>query len=77
MDQVLSGLKEGVCSNWAEQKMTRVSLVWRSNLTAGELNPYGSIYDDADANAPPVDYCLDGNVTQMWEVYWPMVNQTG
>ncbi|CAE7568765.1 rihA [Symbiodinium natans] len=77
MDQVLSGKKIGVCSNWAEQKVTSVSLVWRSNLTDGELNPYGSIKDDEDAHAPPVDYCLDGNVTQMWEVYWPMVNQTG
>ncbi|CAE6965710.1 rihA [Symbiodinium natans] len=77
MDQVLSGLKQGVCSNWFEDKLTSVSLVWRSNLTDGELNPYGSVYDDEDAHAPPIDYCLDGNVTQMWEVYWPMVNQTG
>ncbi|CAJ1443138.1 unnamed protein product [Effrenium voratum] len=76
MDQVLSGQSIGVCSNWAEKKKTSVSLIWRSNLTEGELNPYGSVYDDADAHAPLIDYCLDGNVTQMWEVYWPQVNET-
>ena len=77
MDQVLSGQSVGVCSNWAEKRKTSVSLIWRSNLAEGEMNPYGSIHDDADAHAPPIDYCLNGNVTQMWEVYWPMVNKNG
>ena len=73
----LSGESIGVCSKWAQQKTTSVSLVWRSDLNDTELNPYGSIYDDADAHAPPIDYCLQGNATQMWEVYWPVVNETG
>ena len=77
MDQVLSGQSIGVCSKWAQQRTTSVSLVWRSDLNDTELNPYGSIYDDADAHAPPIDYCLQGNATQMWEVYWPVVNETG
>ena len=75
MEQVISGQPGGVCSNWAWNKKTAVSLVWRSNLLEHELNPYGSIVDDLNAHAPPVNYCLGGNSTQMWEVFWPMLDK--
>jgi len=75
MDEILSGNPLGVCSNYARGKKTSVSLVWRSLLKHGELEPYGSVKDDELADAPPVDYCLDGNVSKMWEVYWPMVDK--
>jgi inosine-uridine nucleoside N-ribohydrolase len=75
MDEILSGNPIGVCSKYAQGRKTSVSLIWRSLLKSGELNPYGSVRDDEHANAPPVDYCLDGNSDRMWSVYWPMINK--
>jgi len=77
MDEIMSGNPLGVCSKYAESKRTSVSLVWRSLLKSGELNPYGSVRDDEHAEAPPIDYCLDGDSERMWAVYWPMINGTG
>uniref|UniRef100_A0A6U6KCL2 Inosine/uridine-preferring nucleoside hydrolase domain-containing protein n=1 Tax=Zooxanthella nutricula TaxID=1333877 RepID=A0A6U6KCL2_9DINO len=68
--------EECLCANWADDRRTSVSLVWRSSLAEGEVNPYGSVYDDANADAPPVSYCLRSNPDRMWEQYWPVVNGT-
>jgi inosine-uridine nucleoside N-ribohydrolase len=76
MDEIMSGNPIGVCSKYAKSKRTSVSLVWRSLLKSGELNPYGSVRDDEYAEAPPIDYCLDGDSERMWAVYWPMINRS-
>merc|ERR1711972_288695 len=65
---------EGVCANWARQRRTYVDMVWRSQLREGELEPYASIKDSPEADAPLIDYCLRGNPVAMWEEYWAMVN---
>lgn len=77
MDEIISGSPRGVCSNYAQGKRTHVSLVWRSILKDDEMNPYGSVQEDEGANAPLIDYCLNGDNEKMWEVYWPVVNRTG
>jgi pyrimidine-specific ribonucleoside hydrolase len=79
MSEVLTGFDssgEGVCAGWARQRRTSVSLVWRSVLEVGQSNPYGSVVDDPNANAPEIDYCLFGNPSRMMEVFFSAVNRS-
>lgn len=78
MSEVLTGFDTsggGICAGWARKRRTSVSLVWRSVLAEGQLNPYGSVTDDPNANAPEIDYYfLFGNPARMMEAFWPVVN---
>merc|ERR1712137_1024070 len=78
--EVLTGLDlsgEGVCNRWERRKRTRVSLLWRSTLMSEEdKEPYGSVVDDADADAAEADFCVQGNNERMYEWYWAVINGT-